>query len=143
VLDDRSRLACHLQWYLAETAEIIAHGLSQAFQKRGLPRSALSDNGAAMTAAEITQGLTRLGILHQTTLPYSPYQNAKQEAFWGPVEGRLMAMFEGVADLTLAMLNEATQAWAEFDPRCDAAVPRQRCATPRLHPHGPPHAEEE
>ena len=115
VLDDRSRLACHLQWYLAETAEIIAHGLSQAFQKRGLPRSALSDNGAAMTAAEITQGLTRLGILHQTTLPYSPYQNAKQEAFWGPVEGRLMAMFEGVPDLTLAMLNEATQAWAEFD----------------------------
>ena len=71
VLDDRSRLACHLQWYLAETAEIIAHGLSQAFQKRGLPRSALSDNGAAMTTAEITQGLTRLCILHQTMLPYS------------------------------------------------------------------------
>jgi putative transposase len=41
VLDDRSRLACHLQWYLAETAAIIAHGLSQAFQKRGLPRAAL------------------------------------------------------------------------------------------------------
>ena len=35
VLDDRSRLACHLQWYLAETAEVVAHGLSQAFQKRG------------------------------------------------------------------------------------------------------------
>ena len=83
VVDDRSRLACHLQWYLAETAEVIAHGLSQALQKRGLPRSALSDNGAAMTAAEISQGLNRLGILHQTTLPYSPYQNAKQEAFWG------------------------------------------------------------
>ena len=115
VIDDRSRLACHLQWYLGETAEIIAHGLSQAFQKRGLPRSALSDNGAAMTAAEVTQGLARLGVLHLTTLPYSPYQNAKQEAFWGPVEGRLMAMFEGVPDLTLAMLNEATQAWAEFD----------------------------
>ena len=65
VLDDRSRLACHLQWYLAETAEVIAHGLSQAFQKRGLPRSALSDNGAAMTAAEITEGLTRLGILQK------------------------------------------------------------------------------
>jgi hypothetical protein len=36
---------------LAETAEIIAHSLSQAFQKRGLPRSALSDNGAANHAA--------------------------------------------------------------------------------------------
>ena len=115
VIDDHSRMACHLQWYLAETAEIVAHGLSQAFQKRGLPRAALSDNGAAMTAAEITQGLARLGILHQTTLPYSPYQNAKQEAFWGPVEGRLMAMLEHVPDLTLPDLNEATQAWVEQD----------------------------
>ena len=115
VLDDRSRLACHLQWYLAETAETIAHGLAQAFQKRGLPRSALSDNGAAMTAAEVTQGLARLGIAHYTTLAYSPYQNAKSEAFWGPVEGRLMAMLEHVPDLTLSVLNEATQAWVEQD----------------------------
>src|SRR3977135_1964889 len=45
VLDDRSRLACHLQWYLSESAENIAHGLSQAMQKRGLPRAAMSDNG--------------------------------------------------------------------------------------------------
>jgi putative transposase len=115
ILDDRSRIACHLQWYLAETAENVAHGLSQAIQKRGLPRAAMSDNGAAMTAAEITEGLARLGILHQTTLPYSPYQNAKQEAFWGPVEGRLMAMLEDVPDLTLAMLNETTQAWVEYE----------------------------
>ena len=115
ILDDHSRLACHLQWYLSETAEVIAHGLSQAFQKRGLPRAALSDNGAAMTAAEITEGLARLGILHQRTLPYSPYMNAKQEAFWGPVEGRLIAMLQHVPDLTLAFLNEATQAWVEQD----------------------------
>jgi putative transposase len=115
VLDDRSRLACHLQWYLSESAQNLAHGLSQAFQKRGLPRSSLSDNGAAMMAAEITEGLNRLGILHQTTLPYSPYQNAKQEAFWGPVEGRLLAMLEDVPDLTLVALNEATQAWVEYE----------------------------
>src|SRR5258708_12839594 len=69
----------------------------------------------ALTAAETPEGLTRLGNLHQTTLPYSPYQNAKQEAFWGPVEGRLLAMFEGVADLTLGFLNEATQAWVEYE----------------------------
>jgi hypothetical protein len=42
---------------LAETAENVAHGLSQAIQKRGLPRAAMSDNGAAMTAAEISEGL--------------------------------------------------------------------------------------
>ena len=51
ILDDHSRLACHLQWYLAETAENLVHGLSQAIQKRQLPRALLTDNGAAMTAA--------------------------------------------------------------------------------------------
>ncbi len=115
IIDDRSRLACHLQWYLAETAENVAHGLAQALQKRGLPRAAMSDNGAAMTATEITEGLARLGVLHETTLPYSPYQNAKQESFWGQIEGRLLPMLEGVLDLTLAKLNEATQAWVEYD----------------------------
>jgi putative transposase len=89
--------------------------LSQAMQKRGLPRAAMSDNGAAMTATEITEGLARLGILHQTTPPYSPYVNGKQETFWGQIEGRLMAMLEGVNDLTLTRLNEATQAWVEQD----------------------------
>jgi len=29
----------------------------------------LSDNGPAMTAAEVVDGLTRLGVLQQTTLP--------------------------------------------------------------------------
>jgi transposase InsO family protein len=115
VLDDHSRLVCHLQWYLSENAENVAHGLSQAMLKRGLARAAMSDNGAAMTATEITEGLARLGILHQTTLPYSPYANGKQEILWGSVEGRLMAMLEDVDDLTLARLNEATQAWVEQD----------------------------
>ncbi len=115
VLDDRSRLACHLQWYTEETAENLVHALVQGFQKRALPRSLLTDNGSAMVAAEVTQGLTRLGIVHHTTLPYSPYQNAKQEVFWAQLEGRLLAMLEGVHDLTLPFLNEATQAWVEME----------------------------
>jgi len=115
ILDDHSRLCCHLQWYLSETTEKLIHGLSQALMKRGLPRALMTDNGSAMTAHETTQGLLRLGIVHERTLPYSPYQNGKQESFWGPVEGRLLAMLDGVKDLTLARLNEATQAWAEME----------------------------
>ncbi len=115
VLDDHSRLCCHAQWYLHETAENLIHGLAQAFMKRGLPRALMSDNGSAMIAHETTRGLVRLGIVHERTLPYSPYQNGKQESFWGPVEGRLLAMLDGVRDLTLARLNEATQAWAEME----------------------------
>jgi putative transposase len=115
VLDDRSRVVCHLQWYLDETAETLVHGLAQAIQKRALPRALLTDNGAAMLAAEVQQGLETLGIVHETTLPYSPYQNAKQEVFWAQVEGRLLAMLEGDAELTLERLNAATQAWVELD----------------------------
>ncbi len=115
ILDDRSRLVCHAQWYLSETAESLVHGLSQAFLKRGLPRSLMTDNGSAMIATETTQGLARLSILHQTTLPYSPHQNGKQEVFWAQVEGRLLAMLEGQPDLTLGLLNHATQAWVEME----------------------------
>jgi putative transposase len=113
VLDDRSRLCCHLQWYFEETAEVLIHGLSQAFQKRGLPRALLTDNGAAMLAAETVEGLERLGIVHHTTLPYSPEQNGKQESFWGQIEGRLLPMLEGEPELSLDLLNTASQAWVE------------------------------
>jgi len=112
-IDDHSRLVCHLQWYLNETAEVLVHGLCQALQKRDLPRALMTDNGAAMVAQEFTAGLHELGIVHETTLPYSPYQNAKQETFWATVEGRLMAMLEGVSTLTLDRLNTITQAWVE------------------------------
>ena len=115
VLDDHSRLACHAQWYWTETAEDLVHALSQAFCKRGLPRTLLTDNGSAMLAQEVSQGLTRLGIVHDTTLPYSPYQNGKQEVFWANVEGRLMAMLGRVKELTLDLLNQATQAWVEME----------------------------
>jgi len=73
----------------------------------------MTDNGKAMTADETKQGLARLGIVHETTLPHSPYQNAKQESFWAQLEGRPIAMLENVADLSLARLNELTQAWVE------------------------------
>lgn len=115
VLDDRSRLCAHLQWYLAETAENLVHGLSQAIQKRGLPRALLTDNGSPMVAAETREGLSRLSIIHETTLPHSPYQNAKQEVFWAQIEGRLLPMLEGETDLTLERLNAATQAWVELE----------------------------
>ena len=115
ILDDRSRLCCHLQFYLAETAECLVHGLTQAFMKRGLPRALMTDNGAAMLAEETRRGLERLGIEHQTTLPYSPYQNGKQEAFWGLLEGRLIELLRGVENLKLSFVNQAAQAWIEQD----------------------------
>lgn len=115
VIDDHSRVICHLQWYSDETAQSFVHGLSQALQKRGLPRSLMCDNGAAMKSEEFTQGLHTLGIVLAHTLPYSPYQNGKKETFWGNIEGRLIAMLEQVQQLTLEQLNHITQVWVEHE----------------------------
>lgn len=114
-LDDHSRVACHVQWYLHECGETFAHGTSQAFQKRALPRGYLTDNGGPMTCAEVRHGLHDLGVTHHTTLAYSPHQNAKSEVFWASVEGRLLAMLENDRELTLERLNAATQAWVELE----------------------------
>jgi putative transposase len=128
ILDDRSRLCCHLQCYLAETAECLIHGLTQALLKRGLPRALMTDNGAAMLAEETREGLLRLGILHEPTLPYSAYQNGKQEVFWAQLEGRLLELLRGVTPLRLAFLNQAAQAWVEQDYH--RRVHRELDATP-------------
>ena len=113
ILDDHSRLCCHAQWYLGETTEVLVHGLEQAMQKRAVPRSLMTDNGSAMRGGEFLRGLEELGISHEPTLAYSAYQNGKQEVFWGQIEGRLLPMLENVREITLAELNEATQAWVE------------------------------
>lgn len=115
ILDDRSRLCCHAQWYLEQSAENLVHALIQGIQKRGLLAALLSDNGAEMLAGETRAGLARLGILHDTTLRACPEQNGKQEAWWNSVEGRLLAMLENVPNLTLDVLNHATQAWVEME----------------------------
>jgi transposase InsO family protein len=115
ILDDHSRYCPHLQWYLSETTEDLVHGFSQGIQKCGLPRAGMSDNGSAMLADEFTEGLLRLGILHETTLPFSAYQNGKQENFWAHLEGRLLEMLGKVRELTLDFLNEVTQAWVEIE----------------------------
>jgi transposase InsO family protein len=115
MLDDRSRLGVHLQWYRSETAEAFVHGTCQGFMKYGLWRAAMTDGGSAMKAEETRNGLEDLSVIHQMTLPYSPYQNGKQEKFWDRLEGRLIAMLDGVEHLTLELLNEATQAWLHFD----------------------------
>ena len=115
ILDDCSRLCCHIQWYLQETAETLVHALEQAIEKRGLPRALMHDNGPAMVAAVTQNGLRDIGITARPTLPYSPQQNGKQERFWGGLEGRLVAMLDGVPNLTLDFLNRATCAWVEHE----------------------------
>ena len=115
MIDDHSRLACHVQWYLTEQTRDLVHGFTQSLMRRGLPRALMTDNGSSMTSDEFKSGLGHLGIIHEPTLPYSPHQNAKVENFWARLEGRAMAMFESVKSPSLSLLNDATFAWVEME----------------------------
>jgi len=113
VIDDCSRLICHLQWYSHENTECLVHCVAQALQRRGLPRTIYSDNGSAMIAGEFGAGLHHLGVLALTTPPRSAWMNGKQETLWNRVEGRLLAMLDAVPNLTLKQLNHASFVWVE------------------------------
>jgi len=115
IIDDKSRLVCHAQWFLNETAEVLVHGLCQAIAKRGMPATFYTDNGSAMKAHELVMGLEVLAIKKENTLPYAAYQNGKQESFWKPLEGRLLKMLPRQKRVTLEILNSVTQAWVEQD----------------------------
>ena len=117
VMDDYSRLICHVQWYLFEDTKHLVHGFSQALQRRGLPRALLTDNGSAMTSAEFTQGLHRLSVLHYTTLPYSPHQNGKQERFFATLEERLVAMLVELPS-RFRHIKQVTIRYATWDLSC-------------------------
>jgi putative transposase len=132
VIDDCSRLICHLQWYAHENTECLVHCVAQALQRRGLPRTVYSDNGSAMIAGEFSAGLHHLGVLALTTPPRSAWMNGKQETLWNRVEGRLLAMLDAVPNLTLQQLNAASFAWVEHEYHATAhrelqgATPLQR-----------------
>ena len=87
VLDDRSRLVCHAAVVSRRDRRELVHGLSQAFLKRGLPRALMTDNGAAMIAEESRRGLHALGVVHQTTLPYSALPERQAGIVLGPRRG--------------------------------------------------------
>ena len=114
ILDDHSRLICHMQWYEEETTDVLVHGFCQALLKRGVPWKLLNDNGSSMTSCEFIEGLERLSIEAHTTLPYCPEQNGKQERFFGTLESRLMSQLENKKELTLKELNDFSAAWMEL-----------------------------
>ena len=87
ILDDHSRLCCHVQWYLSETAEDLVHGLSQAIQKRGLPRALLTDNGSAMVAEEVTEGLLAPGHRPRADAAVQPLSKRQARVVLGHTRG--------------------------------------------------------
>ena len=103
-----------LQWYLDETAESLVHGLCAGLHEARLA-ARLDDRQRRRHARRRDHQWSRPSGRRASddACRIRPYQNAKQESFWGRIEGRLMAMLEGEPKLTLDLLNQASQAWVE------------------------------
>ena len=100
----------------------------------------MTDNAAAMSSAEFTQGLVRRAINHEEIVGHYLYQNAKQDRFWVIFEGRFIPMFDGLKDITLAKLTEWTQIWLDQEYQRNAyhelsdKSPRERyLQSPDIH----------
>lgn len=115
IMDDHSRLVCHLQWFTEQTAENLVHGFIQALMKRQVPCELMEDNGSPMISKEFQAGLAATGIELSRIQPGCPYQNGKNEFFWNQIDGRLMAMLDHYPNMTLKILNDLTQAWVEME----------------------------
>lgn len=72
IIDHRSRLVVHAQFYPNETAESLMDCLWNAFNKRGLPVKIYTDNGSAMRDGRIKLGCAELEIQLSYARPYKP-----------------------------------------------------------------------
>ena len=115
MLDDRSRLCCHAQWYLDESAEDLVHGLVAGDPEARAAAQLMTDNGSAMKAAEVREGLARLGILHEHDAAGSPSRTASRRLLGQRRGSAARDAGERRRTLTLDVLNEATQAWVELE----------------------------
>ena len=81
-----------------------------------LPRALMSDNGSAMLAGRDRAGPGAPGHRARNHPALSARTRTESKrVFWDQIEGRLLPMLEGVADLTLRQLNEATLAFVEME----------------------------
>jgi putative transposase len=104
-IDDKSRLVCHAEFYPDQKAESLLDCLWKAFNKRGLPRMILTDNGSAMRDARLKLGCAELEIHLSYSRPYRPQGKAKIERFWSTLQ---MQFFPTLPPepLTLFELNQ-------------------------------------
>ena len=87
ILDDHSRLCCHIQWYLSETAEDLVHGLSQAIQKRGLPRALLPITARRWWPRKSPRGCSAWGSSTSGRFPTAPTRTASRRRSGGRSKG--------------------------------------------------------
>jgi len=118
VLDDHSRYCLGLRACGNERGETVRTALTEVFERYGLPRRILSDNGPPWgvpgmdrpTHTELTVWLLRLGIGVTHGRPYHPQTQGKEERFHRTLNAEVLS---GVQGEDLPGFQHAFDRWRE------------------------------
>lgn len=122
LIEDKSRLITHGEFYRNQKAESLLACLWEALSKRGLPRKIFTDNGAAMKDNRLKLGCADLEISLSYAKIYTPTSKAKIERFFSTVRMQFLPLVEGKT-LTLRELNAAWFIWLkEYNTRYHSGI---------------------
>jgi putative transposase len=113
LMDDASRLICHSEFKLGETALDIEGVLKQALLKRGLPKKFVVDHGPAYRSRTLQEICARLEIQLIYCRPFSPQGKGKIERWHGKFRKSFLNELDTQQLRDLPDLNERLWAWIE------------------------------
>jgi putative transposase len=113
VLDDRSRLIPHAQFYLHQGLDAFLDCLRQAVAARGVPIRLYVDNAKVFRSPQLARIAASIGILITHTPPYQPQGRGKIERVFRSVREQLLANLDRQRTLTLEELNQRLWGWIE------------------------------
>jgi putative transposase len=115
-IDDRSRAVMAARFGFSEDTVRLAAALRPALASRGVPESALVDNGSAFVDSWLLRACAVLGIKLIHSTPRRPQGKGKIERFFRTVRDQFLAEItpEIAAQISgLAELNKMLAAWTE------------------------------
>lgn len=100
LLDHGSRACLALSELRSRSAIAILRVLLDAIERSGRPRILRTDNEPVLTCRLFRLGLLCLGIRHQRTAPFAPWQNGRIERFFATFKERILPWLndEGISD---------------------------------------------
>jgi len=113
LIDDKSRLITHAEFYTNQKTESLLDCLWKAFNKRGLPRKVFTDNGPAMRDSRLALGCAGLEVQLSYATAFSPESKAKLERFWHTLRIQFLPDLPRDRILELYELNKLLDAYID------------------------------
>jgi len=112
ILDDKSRMIMHAEFYSNQRLPILEDCFRKALLKFGKPSDILVDNGKIFVSKWFRLACARLGIRHISAKPYSPQTKGKCEKYHQCVD-QFLSEFELEQEKTLSALNRKFSVWLD------------------------------